>query len=67
MWGQVKLLLEALKAFRCNAVYGNFEQLSGVKMRGRIEMNKKISALSSAYLINQSVTGLYEHRIDLLK
>jgi CRISPR-associated endonuclease Csn1 len=67
MWGQVKILLEALKAFRCNAVYGNFEQLSGKKTRGRVEMNKNISALSSAYLINQSVTGLYEHKIDLLK
>jgi CRISPR-associated endonuclease Csn1 len=67
MWEQIKILLEALKTFRCNAVYGNFELLSGIKMRGRVEMNKKISALSSAYLINQSVTGLYEHRIDLLK
>lgn len=67
MWEQIKILLEALKAFRCNAVYGNFEPLSGKKTRGRVEMNKKISALSSAYLINQSVTGLYEHKIDLLK
>jgi CRISPR-associated endonuclease Csn1 len=67
IWEQTKILLEALKAFRCNAVYGNFKELSGNGIRGRIRMNKKISELSSAYMINQSITGLYEHRVDLLK
>lgn len=67
IWEQTKILLEALKAFRCNAVYGNFKELSGKGTRGLILMNKKISELSSAYMINQSITGLYEHRVDLLK
>jgi CRISPR-associated endonuclease Csn1 len=64
---QIKILLEVIKAFRCNAVYANFKQLSGQQVRGRIRINDKISELNTAYLINQSVTGLYEHRIDLLK
>jgi CRISPR-associated endonuclease Csn1 len=64
---QIRILLEAIKAFRCNAVYANFKQLSGQQNRGRIRINDKISELDTAYLIDQSVTGLYEHRIDLLK
>jgi CRISPR-associated endonuclease Csn1 len=67
IWEQAKILLEAIKAFCCNAVYANFKELSGKGTRGRVEMNKKISSLDTAFLINQSVTGLYEHRVDLLK
>jgi CRISPR-associated endonuclease Csn1 len=67
MWEQSKILLESLKAFCCNAAYANFTELSGKGTRGRVELNKKVSALSSAYIIHQSVTGLYEHKIDLLK
>jgi CRISPR-associated endonuclease Csn1 len=67
LWEQVRLLMETLKAFCCNAAYANFTELSGKGTRGRVELNKKVSTLSSAYIINQSVTGLYEHKIDLLK
>ena len=33
---------------------------------GSCRMNKKISDCKEAILINQSVTGLFERRIDLL-
>jgi CRISPR-associated endonuclease Csn1 len=67
LWTQVKLLLEALNAFCCNTTYANFKELSGKGTRDRVEFNKNLSVFSSAFLINQSVTGLYEHKIDLLK
>jgi CRISPR-associated endonuclease Csn1 len=67
IWGQTKILLQVLKAFRCNAEEANFKDLSGVETRGKIRRSKKISELSSAYMINQSITGLYEQRVDLLK
>lgn len=67
LYSQCKLLLEILKLFKCDKQPSNFSELSGVKSAGLITFNKKISNLNSAYLINQSVTGLYEYKIDLLK
>lgn len=67
LYSQCKLLLEILKLFKCDRQLSDFSTLSGIKGAGQIKFNKKISNLSSAYLINQSVTGLYEYKIDLLK
>ena len=66
IWNQVKQLLEILKSFQTNTVYSNMKELGGVGTRGRIGINKNISALDSAYLIHQSITGLFEYRINLL-
>jgi len=66
IWNQVKLLLEILKSFQCNKSYSNMKELGGAGTRGRVSANKNLSALSSAYLIHQSVTGLYEYRVNLL-
>lgn len=67
LYSQCKLLLEILKLFKCDRQLSNFSELSGVKSAGVIIFNKKISNFSSAYIINQSVTGLYEYKIDLLE
>lgn len=67
LYSQCKLLLEILKLFKCDRQLSNFSELYGVKSAGEIKFNKKISKYNSAYLINQSVTGLYEYKIDLLK
>lgn len=67
LYGQCKLLLEILKLFKCDRQVSNFSELSGVKSAGIIRFNKKISNLSSAYIINQSVTGLYTYKTDLLR
>lgn len=67
MLGQCKLLLEALKAFKCNAQNPDFSDLCGKKTVGRISKSMNLSNFSTARLINQSVTGLYETSVDLLR
>lgn len=65
--GQVNLLLEVLKAFRCNAQKADFTNLCGKGSVGILVKSKAVSKLDSAYLVNRSVTGLYETKVDLLK
>lgn len=67
LYSQCRLLLEILKLFKCDRQLSDFSGLSGVKKAGTITFNKKISNCGTAYLINQSVTGLYEYKTDLLK
>ena len=43
------------------------ELLNGKKTVGVIKKNVVLVKIDSAYLINQSVTGLYEVKVDLLK
>jgi CRISPR-associated endonuclease Csn1 len=64
---QVAMLLEVLNAFRCNTTNANFKELSGKTARGLVFVRKNMSNMSSAYLVHQSVTGLYEYKTDLLK
>ena len=64
---QCKLLMEILKAFRCDRQLSDLKSIGGSASSGVISTNKKISGMQSAYLINQSVTGLYEVKVDLLK
>ena len=40
--------------------------LGGAKQSGKMVPNKNISERFSVELINQSITGLYESKIDLL-
>lgn len=65
--GQCKILMEILKAFKCDRQVSDFSELCKKKSAGIIAYGKNISNLNSAYLINQSPTGLYEYKIDLLK
>ena len=60
LYEQCVSISNALKGFRCNQYQSGY---NGTK----ISKTKNISSLSSAYLINQSPTGLYEYKIDLLK
>ncbi|MBR2041484.1 MAG: type II CRISPR RNA-guided endonuclease Cas9 [Oscillospiraceae bacterium] len=64
---QCKLLMEILKAFKCDRQCPNFKALNGKGTVGIVQTNKKISGMKSAYFVNQSATGLYEVKTDLLK
>ena len=64
---QVLILLEILKPFRSNAQNANLKELCGKGTVGRVVVNKKLDTFDGAFLIHQSVTGLYEVREDLLK
>ena len=61
------VLLQIMNAFCSNALNADLKQLCGKGTVGRISISKNLSAQTSAYLIHQSVTGLYEYKTDLLK
>lgn len=44
----------------------NLKDIGGSEHAGMLQLNKKISECNEVVLIHQSVTGLYEKRIDLL-
>ncbi len=61
------LLNEILKLFICDRQLTKFEKLNGKGKIGEIKPSATLSKNQSVYLINQSVTGLYETKVDLLK
>lgn len=64
---QSETLLEMLKLFKCDGRTSNLQYLSAGTKVGSLKRSSVISTCDSAYLINQSVTGLYEVKVDLLK
>lgn len=64
---QSLIIREIIKTFRCNSVWSNFKTLNGKGQVGILKFSKTISNNTSAVLIHQSVTGLYEVYEDLLK
>ena len=64
---QCKLIVEILKAFRCNAQRPSFKELCGVGEVGVVQKSSTISSCNTVRLIHQSVTGLFETEVDLLK
>ena len=52
--------------FQCNALRGNLLSIGGKKEVGSIRKSKNISKMETVTVINQSTTGLYEYRVDLL-
>lgn len=63
---QVTVLLEMLKTTQISLATANFSILNKGKNIGKMRMNKKISNEKDILLINQSVTGLYEQKVNLL-
>ena len=63
---QCVLLSSCLNLFACNAVNPDISLIGGGKDVGKMLINKNISNLAKCYLINQSVTGVYENKINLL-
>ena len=57
---------QILCLFTCKPISADLKLVGGSANSGVINKNKKISSENSAYMINQSVTGLYEQVIDLL-
>ncbi len=64
---QCEVLLEILKAFKCDRQLSNLKAIGGSKNQGKLTINKNISGCKSAYLISQSSTGLFEYKKDLLR
>lgn len=66
---QSKILLEILKAFRCHGERSNLSLLCDGKKEdvGKLTKPAKLNGYQSAYLINQSTTGVYENKVNLLE
>ena len=66
---QCFVLTEILKIIHCNAVLGNLTYIGEGSSSGRVGLNSVLSevkGVKSVYLVHQSVTGLFEKKIDLL-
>lgn len=63
---QCKVIFEVLKSFKCNREVTDLKLIKGGKT-GVLVYSKTISNFKNAYLVHQSVTGLYEVKEDLLK
>ena len=64
---QCEVLRQLLKAFKCNRETSNIEKLNKVKQAGIIIISNSITNSKSFKLIHQSITGLFEKEVDLLK
>lgn len=64
---QAGLLLEILKTFKCDSQITSFKELNGAATTGIIRPSNTISSMDSAYVVHQSVTGLYETKVNLLE
>ena len=64
---RLKALEQILKLFRTVNENCDFSLIEGKPTAGKTTMGKKVSNLNSCILIYQSVTGIFEKRIDLLK
>ncbi len=63
---QGKVILEVLNLTKIGLTIADLSLLGGGAKTGIMRINKKISEADEFILINQSVTGVYENRIDLL-
>ena len=60
---------EILKILHCNVLMGDLSKIGLAKKSGALTSNSvltEIKNVKSIYLVNQSVTGLFEKKIDLL-
>ena len=62
-----KTISEILHLFQCNATGANLSQVGGGARVGIMTVNNRISDLDTCKLVTQSITGLFEKEIDLLK
>lgn len=61
------VLAEILHLFQCQSAAANLKLIGGPASAGILVMNSNITKCKQISIINQSVTGIYEKEIDLLK
>ncbi len=64
---QCKILKEVIFAFRCNSMVSDLRKINGSEKTGSLKMSRSISNNKVFSIIHQSVTGLFEEEVDLLK
>lgn len=66
-YDQGYVLLQIIKAFSIGSITGvDLRLIGGASASGTMKISKKLNEKGSYYMINQSVTGLFENKIDLL-
>ena len=63
----MKLLIEIIKLTCVGIVSADLTLIGGAAISGKMLISKNITDSNECFLINQSVTGLYENRIDLIR
>lgn len=64
---KTEVISQILKMFHCNAENTSLKNINGPNVTGRLILSSKISQFDTVILINQSPTGLFENRVNLLK
>ena len=62
---QVLVLNEVLKLFQCKAISADLSRIGGPKSAGIIVQNNNVSKTTESYIVSQSITGLFEKKIDI--
>lgn len=58
---------EILNLFKCRPLSADLSLIGGAKRVGNIQITKKISLAKEAVIVHQSITGIYEKEINILK
>ena len=64
---QCRTIQNLISAFCSKTQTVDLSPIGGTKNSGKMTLSKRINGLTECKLINLSVTGLYENRVDLLK
>lgn len=66
MEGQVKIIFEILKLTQLSVMTADLSAIGETANAGKTLISKEITNSAEFYLINQSVTGIFEEQVDLL-
>lgn len=64
---QCRVLVEILRSFKCDRQLSDLKLIGGSGQSGVLKFNKNITKCKSVFIIDQSVTGLFEYKRDLLR
>ena len=67
LFEQIQVLRQILNLFKCGSTVANFKLLGKGANCGKLQISIKLNDDTSFILINQSVTGAFERKVDLLK
>ncbi len=68
IYKQCYVLMQILNILHANVLTGDLEYIKEAKKSGAVTISNKLQpGYTSVKLINQSITGLYEQEVDLLK
>lgn len=64
---QSEIILNIIQALKCDSSFVDLSKIGGLKTAGRIKKSCNITKYDSVFVVNQSITGLFETKINLLE